>query len=175
MAARRLHGQPQGCIDAIEKNPHGILRLLDAQCRLGGTASDAAFFEGVNTLQRDCAFLKAPRKARKLPSEAFIVAHFAGDVCYVADATSGGSWLEKNNDTLPAELQAELDGSTAPLMRRVFGADDADAGGGGGGGPHNGGAAVSNASSAGGPTTHRRHSAFNSISRRSKPSSRVFR
>ena len=98
-------------------------------------ATDAAFFEGVNRLQRDCPFLKAPRKARKLPSEAFIVSHFAGDVCYVADAASGGgSWLEKNNDTLPAELQAELDGSSTPLMRRVFGTDDDGEGGGGGAG-----------------------------------------
>ena len=91
----------QGCIDLIEKNPHGILRLLDSQCKTPA-ATDGTFCEAVNTHHKASEFIKPVTKAKKRPTEAFIVTHFAGVVCY---DTAVGSWLEKNNDTLPHELR----------------------------------------------------------------------
>ena len=100
----------------MEKNPHGVLRLLDLQCKLPAPSS-AAFFDAVNTHHRASSFFKPVSKARKLPNEAFIVRHYAGDVCYEA---KGGSWLEKNNDTLPADLENDVSTSTVAILRQLF-------------------------------------------------------
>ena len=75
----------------------------------------------MNKYQKGSDFFKPPTKARKLAAEAFVVSHYAGDVCYEG---KGGSWLEKNNDSLPAELQAELAGASMPLLRALFDADE---------------------------------------------------
>uniref|UniRef100_A0A7S2DI49 Myosin motor domain-containing protein n=1 Tax=Haptolina brevifila TaxID=156173 RepID=A0A7S2DI49_9EUKA len=108
----------QGCIDCIEKNPHGILRLLDAQCR-SPAATPASFFDSVNAMHKASPFFKPVSRAKMRPTEAFIVSHYAGDVCYVA---KGGSWLEKNNDTLPAELERDVAKSSVDVLVAIFAA-----------------------------------------------------
>ena len=37
-------------IESLEGKPHGVLPLLDEQCRLGERATDTAFSENVNKL-----------------------------------------------------------------------------------------------------------------------------
>ena len=154
----------QGCIDLIEKLPSGILRLLDSQNKTPG-GSGAKFFLSVNESHKASEFLKPVQKARRRPEEVFIVAHFAGDVCYDGHA---GSWLDKNNDTLPTEIQLELESSSLPLLQSLFKQEGSGAetprGGGGGGGLASGGKGMSKGmSKAGGG---KKSSTFNSISRR---------
>ena len=145
-----------GCIDLIERPPHGVLRLLDSQNKTPG-GTDAKFFTSVNDGHAASEFLKPVQKARRRPEEAFLVAHFAGDVCYDGH---GGSWLDKNNDTLPAEIQLELEAASLPLLQSLF-----EPGGGGGVTPRGGAASGGKRmmSKAGGG---KRSSTFNSISRR---------
>ena len=106
----------QGCIDLIEKMPNGVLRLLDAACKTPG-GSDGRFCEAVNEAHRGSEFLKPIGKARKRPTEGFVVAHFAGDVLYDLES---GSWLERNNDCLPTELSSALEDAALPLLAKLF-------------------------------------------------------
>ena len=69
---------------------------------------------------------------------------------------AGGSWLDKNNDTLPAEIQLELESSELPLLQKLFKIES----GGEGGGIAKGAKRASKAGSG------KKSSTFNSISRR---------
>ena len=135
----------QGCIDLIEKNPHGILRILDTQCKVPG-GSDATFCEAVNSAHKASDFTTPVQRAKRRTDEAFVVNHFAGKVCY---DRKHGSWLEKNNDSLPAALASQLEASSLPLIRAIFGV-------------------IEGASVAGGvaDTRAKRSATFNSIGRR---------
>ena len=107
----------QGCIDLIEKNPNGILRILDTQCKMPGS-SDAKFMEAVNQAHKASDFTTPVQKAKKRANEAFVVNHFAGKVCYDC---KNGSWLEKNNDTLPVALQGQLETAKLNLLATICG------------------------------------------------------
>ena len=76
----------QGCIDLIEKSPTGIMRILDETCKKPNS-NDNAFVDGVFQTHQRNDFYMEPRVAghREYRSnEAFVVRHFAGDVCYFA-------------------------------------------------------------------------------------------
>ena len=110
----------QGCIDLIEKNPHGILRILDTQCKMPG-GSDATFCEAVNSAHKASDFTTSVQRAKRRTDEAFVVNHFAGKVCY---DRKQGSWLEKNNDFLPGALAIQLEASSLALVRSIFGVNE---------------------------------------------------
>ena len=59
----------QGCIDLIEKNPHGILRILDTQCKVPG-GSDATFCEAVNSAHKASDFTTSVQRAKRRTDEA---------------------------------------------------------------------------------------------------------
>ena len=60
--------------------------------------SDATFCEAVNSAHKASDFTTSVQRAKRRTDEAFVVNHFAGKVCY---DRKHGSWLEKNNDSLP--------------------------------------------------------------------------
>ena len=95
----------QGCIDLIEKSPTGIMRLLDETCKKPNS-SDKQFCESVSNTHKRNDFYMEPRAAGQKqyrPDEAFVVRHFAGDVCY-----QGVMFCEKNNDTLHSDFSEEM-------------------------------------------------------------------
>ena len=93
--------------------PQGVLPLLDEQCYLGERGSDAGFARSVSARhgKHDC--LSTPR----IQSEAgeFAIRHYAGEVKYSADG-----FLERNLDTLSAQLGGLLASSAEPLLRALF-------------------------------------------------------
>ena len=50
-------------IESLEAKPHGVLPLLDEQCRLGERATDTAFSENVNKLNGGCVAAAGGEKA----------------------------------------------------------------------------------------------------------------
>ena len=71
-------------IESLEAKPHGVLPLLDEQCRLGERATDTAFSENVNKLNGGCvaaaAALDQRGKTRFDGAKVFIVKHFVQPV-----------------------------------------------------------------------------------------------
>lgn len=109
----------QGCIDCIEKYPHGVFRLLDNQCKQP-VPTEGAFFEAVNRMHAGSEFFRPAIRYKKRETEAFVINHFAGACCYDREELQG-SWLEKNNDLLASELEDALGASNAPLIAALFG------------------------------------------------------
>ena len=146
MGADALPSSPQAC-----KKP-------------GGT--DAQFCEAIAATHRRNEFLMEPRLAghRHLrAAEAFVVRHFAGDVCYL-----GEGWIEKNNDAVHPDLLSALGGSSNMLLALMFSSSGATGGGGGGGGnppPAGRGASVGGTPRAGGGGS-KGGGNFSSVSRR---------
>ena len=131
----------QGCIELIEKTPHGVLRILDTQCKTP-KATDATFSLSVNKEHKKHDFFLVPRAAglrQFKEEEAFVVRHFAGNVCYMS-----AGFLEKNNDTLHPDFEAALSASSNKLLASLFAPDAA--------------AAASN--------KQKRNASFNSVGRR---------
>jgi len=107
----------QGCIDLIEKSPTGIMRLLDETCKKPN-ATDQAFCDSTYQTHQRNDFYMEPRAAghrEYRPNEAFVVRHFAGDVCY-----KGSGFLEKNNDTLHSDFTELMCSSSLPLLASLF-------------------------------------------------------
>eukprot|EP00301_Raphidiophrys_heterophryoidea_P005017 c12143_g1_i1.p1 GENE.c12143_g1_i1~~c12143_g1_i1.p1 ORF type:complete len:1493 (+),score=327.31 c12143_g1_i1:156-4634(+) len=114
----------QDCIDLIDARPQGIMALLDEQNKLP-KSSDKGFAQSVfKTLKRSKKLqepkLKAhpgdPNAAKSLTKdEAFVVRHFAGDVCYSVD-----NFLDKNNDTLQHDLLLAVMQSESQFLLSLF-------------------------------------------------------
>ena len=110
----------QGCIDLIEKTPSGVLRILDTQCKTP-KATDETFSLQVNREHKKNDFFLVPRAAglRKFrEEEAFVVRHFAGNVCYMS-----AGFMDKNNDTLHSDFEAALSASTNGVIASLFAPD----------------------------------------------------
>eukprot|EP00004_Rigifila_ramosa_P024874 TRINITY_DN7311_c0_g1_i3.p1 TRINITY_DN7311_c0_g1~~TRINITY_DN7311_c0_g1_i3.p1 ORF type:complete len:1642 (-),score=466.43 TRINITY_DN7311_c0_g1_i3:61-4626(-) len=116
----------QDCIDLVEKRPTGIIPMLDEECRLPKT-TDLTFGAKVFRVHGNHPRLDAPRVgggrgARNFSKEeAFVIKHYAASVCY---QTAG--FLDKNNDSLHADLAAMMKASTVPLVAQIF-SDELDA------------------------------------------------
>ena len=107
----------QGAIDIVEKSPSGILRLLDETCKKPGS-TDKNFCDSVATTHKKSNFYMQPRAGgfrQYREDQAFVVRHFAGDVCYLAD-----SFLEKNNDTLHPDFTSRLSSSTHKIIAHLY-------------------------------------------------------
>ena len=94
----------------------GVLRLLESQCKMPA-GSDSGFFESVNRIHGSSEFFKPVQLAKKLPSESFIISHFAGNVCYGVEI---GSWLERESDSLPTRIEAALCASDVQFVATVM-------------------------------------------------------
>ncbi|KIK59478.1 hypothetical protein GYMLUDRAFT_169589 [Collybiopsis luxurians FD-317 M1] len=101
----------QPCINLIE-GKLGIIALLDEESRLA-TGTDESLIDKLNSQ------LKTPEhkpvfKDHLHGNEAFLVAHYAGDVSYNIDG-----FLEKNRGTVPDEHKFLLTNSTNSFLREV--------------------------------------------------------
>ena len=109
----------EGCVDAMDKVTDagpGVMRLLESHTRMPNS-NDQSFFEAVNRIHKTNEFFKTVQKVKMLPSEAFIISHCAGDVCY---GLQRGSWLERESDTLSAEAESALCASDVPFAQTAF-------------------------------------------------------
>ena len=141
----------QGCIDALTQSRSGVFRLLDESCALK-SAAEAEWFRIVD--QTLCvgskaaeSFVTGAGRYKLRDDEAFVVRHFAGDVCYSSataqakalgsaalgsvrrgsvrqaeayGAASSDSWLNKNRDQLLPTLAVALAASESPLLASLF-------------------------------------------------------
>ena len=93
------------------------MRLLDETCKKP-TAGDAQFCESVDQTHRRNDFFLEPRAAGHKQynhKDAFVVRHFAGDVCYF-----GEGFCEKNNDTLHTDFADALEKSSNKVIAALF-------------------------------------------------------
>ena len=87
----------QGCIDAMTKQPRGVFGLLDESCALK-SAVEADWFRCVDSTfaagaagagggpRGREAWVVSAARFKLRDEEAFVVRHFAGDVCYISAA-----------------------------------------------------------------------------------------
>ena len=104
----------QGCIDLIEKSLSNC--GLDEACKKPN-ANEKQLCESLATTHKKAEFFLEPRAAghRQLRSdEAFVVRHFAGNVCYRV-----AGFLSKNNDTLSEDFLDAM-GSSANGVLAAF-------------------------------------------------------
>ena len=108
------------CLALLQDKGSGLLDLLDDNCR-GPKPSDAGYLERVYSTHLG----KSKRLAQPRPGkgsgfaytakEAFVVDHFAGQVCY---AVAG--FIDKNTDALTVDCELSLAGSSHPLVNACF-------------------------------------------------------
>ena len=109
-------------ISIVESTPNGIFAALDTQCRTPN-ASGRTFCAALHKTHGKSPALAAPKVSRKetrSKDDHFIVKHFAGDVVYLAT-----EFLDKNNDTLAAEVEQALLASTIKLVSTICTPDEA--------------------------------------------------
>eukprot|EP00002_Diphylleia_rotans_P023997 TRINITY_DN472_c0_g1_i1.p1 TRINITY_DN472_c0_g1~~TRINITY_DN472_c0_g1_i1.p1 ORF type:complete len:1426 (-),score=359.75 TRINITY_DN472_c0_g1_i1:2688-6965(-) len=115
----------QDCISLIDevyqrdKTP-GILSMLDEEMKLPDK-KDASFTEKVfRTHGKHSKLDKPPRKYTQ--SEAFVIKHYAGDVCY---NTAG--FLEKNTNTVHPDHESLINSTNSPILKALFATDGSGA------------------------------------------------
>jgi Myosin head (motor domain) len=111
-------------LELIEAKRSGILPLLEESCILP-RATDQSFTLRVHKQHFNHASLMKPSSSLKdvpgigslklTQEEAFIVRHFAADVCY---QTTG--FLEKNNDTLHSDLLLLMSNKAGDFVSMLF-------------------------------------------------------
>jgi myosin VI len=145
-----------GTIQLLEKKRTGIMALLEESCMMP-RATDRSFTRKVHQVQGDHPSLMRPTACPKTiagqprlfrDEEAYIVRHFAADVCYSTDG-----YLLKNNDTLHADLRELVQVHSNDFVRELF---DEAAGG--------GGAASSSSAAASSPSSLRGQGRFATVS-----------
>eukprot|EP00035_Acanthoeca_spectabilis_P040063 m.67090 g.67090 ORF g.67090 m.67090 type:complete len:1274 (+) comp9847_c0_seq3:175-3996(+) len=104
----------QSLISVFEEHPTGIFALLDEACLMPRSDS-ATFALRVHTSHSGSEYVTKPKYVRKstkrlVDAEAFVIKHFAGQVCYEV-----AEFLNKNNDTIHDELLQTLQGSTSAM------------------------------------------------------------
>jgi len=129
-------------IGFIEGKPHGVLPLLDEQCRLGERGTDANLCARLNDLNPSCkrSIAELGQKERRGfdSTASFRLQHFVEPVTY-----SSANFIEKNRDTFHTELSTVLACSSSPFVQVLFPMEEDDepsTGSRGGGGERGGGA-----------------------------------
>eukprot|EP01088_Endostelium_zonatum_P014079 TRINITY_DN294_c0_g2_i1.p1 TRINITY_DN294_c0_g2~~TRINITY_DN294_c0_g2_i1.p1 ORF type:complete len:1666 (-),score=459.95 TRINITY_DN294_c0_g2_i1:2-4921(-) len=102
----------QLCLELIEeKNPPGIISLLDEACRFP-KATDETFVEKLHSAHEKHENYSKPKRDWK---KYFVVKHYAGEVSYDVKG-----FLEKNKDIVQPDLLAFLKTSSMPLLVQLF-------------------------------------------------------
>ena len=95
-------------IDIISKPSSGVVFLLSSLLQ---SATEADFFDAVYTTHRKSRAYKVP--AKLLPTEGFVLRHYAGDVIYTSSKEEkAATWLDKNSYALAPEVEEVLHSST---------------------------------------------------------------
>ncbi|CAI5701681.1 hypothetical protein KXD40_002883 [Peronospora effusa] len=100
------------CVDLIASKPNGILALLDAEA-MNPQPSDAKFLRTLHLKHSKHPYF--PRTHPKDMEHMFIVRHFAGAVSYTI-----GSFIDKNNDSIPADMSNLFSCSSNKLVPAFF-------------------------------------------------------
>ncbi|ORX76076.1 hypothetical protein BCR32DRAFT_209564, partial [Anaeromyces robustus] len=100
----------QACIDMISKKPLGLIFLLDEESNFP-KATDKTLLEKFHSQYSKHPFYVKP----KTLSSTFGIKHYAGVVTYTIDG-----FLEKNKDTLRADLMELMQGSSVELVSSLF-------------------------------------------------------
>ncbi len=112
----------QDCLDTIQAKPHGILAMLDDECKLGQRGSDKNWAKRLND-----AYL--PNKNQEISDNTrysatkmqqvkgqFCVRHFAGNVQYTAET----NFLEKNRDEIPLTAKSLFEEDSSDLIKEMY-------------------------------------------------------
>ncbi|KAJ3044171.1 Unconventional myosin-VIIb [Rhizophlyctis rosea] len=100
----------QACIDLISKKPLGLLSLLDEESNFPKASDQTCLEKFHKTHEKDACYVK-PKQAKAV----FGVRHYAGEVVYQIEG-----FLEKNRDTLRADLMELLALSSNKLISNLF-------------------------------------------------------
>ncbi|CAI0627898.1 unnamed protein product [Linum tenue] len=100
----------QDVLDLIEKKPGGIIALLDEACMFPKSTHETFAQKLYQTFKNNKRFIKP-----KLSRTSFTIAHYAGEVAYLADL-----FLDKNKDYVVAEHQDLLTASTSSFVASLF-------------------------------------------------------
>ncbi|CAI0387787.1 unnamed protein product [Linum tenue] len=100
----------QDVLDLIEKKPGGIIALLDEACMFPKSTHETFAQKLYQTFKNHKRFIKP-----KLSRTSFTIAHYAGEVAYLADL-----FLDKNKDYVVAEHQDLLTASTSSFVASLF-------------------------------------------------------
>lgn len=104
--------------ELIESKKNGILTLLDEECAMVGNTSDKTFLDKLNNIVSKHPHFDSREKSKSdktLPHDSFRLKHYAGDVLYNASG-----FLERNTDTLHADVKVLLRSSTCSVFRELF-------------------------------------------------------
>eukprot|EP00013_Stygamoeba_regulata_P023515 CAMPEP_0177666056 /NCGR_PEP_ID=MMETSP0447-20121125/21382_1 /TAXON_ID=0 /ORGANISM="Stygamoeba regulata, Strain BSH-02190019" /LENGTH=1567 /DNA_ID=CAMNT_0019172187 /DNA_START=105 /DNA_END=4808 /DNA_ORIENTATION=- len=105
----------QPVLDLIEQKPHGVMIVLDDEIGVP-RGSDAGFLNKINQKHGRSSPNPHPNFSQMMKSQTdFTINHYAGAVVY--DSTG---YLEKNRDTLNADLQLLLYCSKNSLLNELF-------------------------------------------------------
>ncbi|TDH67104.1 hypothetical protein CCR75_007928 [Bremia lactucae] len=100
------------CVDLIASKPNGILCVLDAEA-MNPKPSDVKFLRTLHFKHSKHPYF--PRPHPKDMEHMFIVRHFAGAVSYTI-----GAFIDKNNDSIPADMSNLFSGSSNKLVPAFF-------------------------------------------------------
>ncbi|RHZ39536.1 hypothetical protein DYB26_003052 [Aphanomyces astaci] len=100
------------CIDLISSKPHGVLPLLDSESRTQKPTDDKWNAALHKTHVGHGHFLAPHEKDKKF---VFIIKHFATMVTYTV-----GNFIDKNNDTIPKDLEDLVLSSSSELMAQIY-------------------------------------------------------
>ncbi|KAL8040274.1 hypothetical protein ABFX02_10G087500 [Erythranthe guttata] len=100
----------QDVLDLIEKKPGGIIALLDEACMFPKSTHETFAQKLYQTFGKNKRFIKP-----KLSRTNFTIAHYAGEVTYLADL-----FLDKNKDYVVAEHQDLLTASKCSFVASLF-------------------------------------------------------
>jgi myosin-3 len=112
----------QGLLDLLMHSKPNLYGELDQQC-IVPRATDSSMIVAFHTVGKGNKDYKAPRGNE----DKFTLSHYAGDVTY-----DGHGFLEKNKDTLAADVVACLRMAENDLIKKLFNSDAGSGGGGGG-------------------------------------------
>ncbi|TMW59461.1 hypothetical protein Poli38472_004530 [Pythium oligandrum] len=100
------------CIELISSKPSGILPLLDQEAKLP-KPSDEKWNVTLHKTHAGHAHFLAPHEKDK--KYVFIIKHFATRVPYTI-----GNFIDKNNDTIPKDLEDFVMSSSTSLINEIF-------------------------------------------------------
>ncbi|CAN1340158.1 XI-K [Linum perenne] len=100
----------QDVLDLIEKKPGGIISLLDEACMFPKSTHETFAQKLYQTFKNHKRFIKP-----KLSRTSFTIAHYAGEVAYLADL-----FLDKNKDYVVAEHQDLMTASKSSFVSSLF-------------------------------------------------------
>ncbi|KAE8908079.1 Unconventional [Phytophthora fragariae] len=100
------------CIDLISQKPNGILPLLDQEAKMP-KPSDEKWNATLHKTHANHPHFLAPHEKDK--KYEFIVKHFATRVPYTI-----GNFIDKNNDTIPKDLEDFVTSSKSSLIKELF-------------------------------------------------------